>query len=171
MRSIALGRVRAGWAAGVGLLLLLPVAVGCGPRTGTVSGRVLLGGAPLPGGRVTFRPADPRQNSVSAEIDEQGNYQVVLPVGEVMVSVDNQELAPRSPPGGPLALPGLSAEAQEKLRSAREAAPPAPDPGSGRPRPSGRYVPIPERYLLAESSGLEFKVHGGEQKHDLELKP
>ena len=55
-----------------------------------MSGHVLLDGTPLPAGRVTFRPADPRMNSVSVELDEQGAYQAVLPSGEVKAAVDKR---------------------------------------------------------------------------------
>ena len=103
-------------AAGAGLVLLLPLVVGCGPGQGNVSGRVLFNGAPLPGGRVTFRPADPRQNSVSAEIDRQGNYQAVLPAGEVKVCVDNRELEP-PPRIGSLAPPAASCRCRRSTRS------------------------------------------------------
>jgi hypothetical protein len=54
---------------------------GCGAGEGKVSGRVLFDGKPLPAGRVTFRPADSRMNSVSVELDEQGNIKrCCLPV-------------------------------------------------------------------------------------------
>src|SRR5207253_1809269 len=64
---------------------------------------VLLNGQPLPGGRVTFRPADGRRNSVTSTISEKGEYQAVLPVGEVKVTVDNSELEP--PAAGLAGLP------------------------------------------------------------------
>src|SRR5205807_1020611 len=73
---------------GASALLLVPILAGCAPGQGKVAGRVLLGGTPVPGGSVLFRPADPKLNSVSAELDEQGNYQAFLPTGEVQVSVD-----------------------------------------------------------------------------------
>src|SRR4051812_12307969 len=89
----------------VGLFLLLLVA-GCGPGRGKVSGQVTFGGAPLPGGRVTFQPADPRQNAVSVDLDEQGRYAADLPAGDVAVSIDNRELEPRAAQSGlPANLP------------------------------------------------------------------
>jgi hypothetical protein len=148
-------------------VLLLAAAVGCGgPGKGKVSGRVLLDGKPLPGGRVTFRPADPRQNSVSAELDEQGNYQADLPAGEVKVAVDNRELEPQPPMITGVVPPGISAEAAKVLGGKKGKA--APAEGGG--KPTGRYVPIPNRYYQTESSDLKFTVKRGEQKQDLELK-
>ena len=96
MRRVVFGLWTIRCAARLGLLILAVAVVGCGPNQVKVSGRVLFDGKPLPGGRVTFRPADPSQNSVSAVIDEQGNYAAVLPAGDVQVSVDNSELEPRS---------------------------------------------------------------------------
>jgi hypothetical protein len=144
--------------------------VGCGAGRGRVSGRVLYAGAPLPGGRVTFRPADPRQNSVSAELDEQGNYEAVLPAGEVKVCIDNHQLEPHPsraaglPPGLP-----LTPEVQRTIGSVK---PDQSQPKNGEnvPRkPPGTYVKIPDKYRTVETSGLQFVVEGGNQTHEIEL--
>ncbi|MEK7216680.1 MAG: hypothetical protein AAB289_13915, partial [Chloroflexota bacterium] len=104
---------RPAWLSRLGFVFLLPIMVGCGgPSQAKVSGQVLLGAQPLPGGRVTFCPADSRQNSVSAELDELGNYQAVLPVGDVKVCVDNRELEPSPQFGGGLP-PGLPPEVKK----------------------------------------------------------
>jgi hypothetical protein len=155
---------------GVGLLSLVVAVAGCGPGRGKVSGRVLYNGAPLPGGRVTFRPADPRQNTVSAELNERGEYEAVLPAGEVQVSVDNRELEPRTAQGGglPPGLPALSAEARKALGGKGDKSPPKPG-GQAADRPSGRYVMIPTRYHDVETSGLKFTVQSGDQTHNIEL--
>lgn len=153
-----------GYAARCGVLLLASVAVGCGARQANVSGRVFLDAAPLPGGRVTFRPAEPRHNSVSAELDEQGNYQATLPLGEVMVCVDNRELEPPAAFGGGVP-PGLPASVKKALADkspAKAAAPPAK-------QASGRYVEIPEKYYTFETSGLQFTVERDGQKQDIKL--
>jgi hypothetical protein len=151
-----------------GLLLLLPLVAGCEAGQGQVSGRVLFDGKPLPGGRVTFRPAAPRQNSVSAELDAEGKFQVVLPAGEVQVCIDNRELEPRGAAIGTVTPPNLSPEMKKLLGGDRpDRAPPKPPDAAE--RPAGRYVPIPERYHALETSGLQFTVKRGEQQHDLEL--
>ena len=153
------------------LPLLFLVVTGCGPKTAKVSGTVLYDGKPLPGGRVTFRPEDPKRNSVMVELDEQGNYQTELPVGEVQVSVDNRELepVPAAPAGG---LPDfLPAEARQKLSGAAKSgdAPADAPPPNAPDKLPGKYVPIPERYYTIEKSGLKFTVHGPEQKQNIEL--
>jgi hypothetical protein len=152
-------------------LLLLPFVAGCaGGGEGKVSGRVLLDGTPVPGGWVMFRPADPAQNSVSAELDEGGNFAAVLPAGEVQISVDNRELEPLPPlfSGAP---PGLPPEVHKALGAPKAGKPPAESAeGAGKgSRRAGRYVPIPERYYDIETSGLKLMVKRGDQKHDIEL--
>jgi hypothetical protein len=155
-------------ASGFGLLLLLLAAAGCGPGQGTVSGRVLYDGAPLHGGWVTFRPADPRQNSVPARIEADGSYSAVLPAGAVTVSVDNRNLEPQIP-SPPPPLPKLSPEALKALGNPTpgKAAPAAG--GGGPDKPSGKYVKLPSRYYDVDTSGLDFTVAGGGQQHDIEL--
>jgi hypothetical protein len=158
------------------VLLLVPILAGCGSAKGTVSGRVLYKGAALPGGRVTFRPANPKVNAIPVELDEEGKYEVTLPVGEVRVSVDNRELQP--PSAVPRGVPaGLPPEVQKALAKAKtEAAPPPaaePTPAGNSaapPKPRGKYVPIPDKYYTIENSDLKFTVEPGNQKHDLELK-
>jgi hypothetical protein len=156
-----------------GWLLLLPIVAGCGPGQGKVSGRVLLGGAPLPGGIVMFRPADPKQNSISAVLDEQGHYEAVLPGGEVQVSIDNRTLQSHELPfrGMPPGLPGgvaqKIAEAQKANAAAAKAAA-ATNPNAPQKIP-GKYVEIPKRYYDISTSGLKFTVKGGDQQQDIEL--
>jgi hypothetical protein len=135
---------------------------GCSPAQGKVSGRVVFDGEPLPAGRVTFRPADPRQNTVSAELDAQGNFTVVLPLGDVLVSVDNREWEPRGPRDAELPKDlKLPAEAKKHFGGTKA-------DGAG-DKSAGKYVPIPTKYYGAETSGLRFTVQGGDQKQDFEL--
>jgi hypothetical protein len=174
MRCDALRRRAARIVNSLAMALLLVVLAGCGPGTGSVSGKVTYKGQPVPGGLVMFRPADGRHNSVTAELDAEGHYPArILPTGEVIVTIDNRELEPRS--GIPSLPPGLplSPEMRAKLGSGK-AAPPAPadgPPKSGEDvrQPSGRYLPIPPKYYDAETSGLKFTIKGGEQTLDIEL--
>lgn len=160
----------------ISILLLLPFLIGCGTNKVKVSGRVLYKGKPLPGGSVFFRPADLKQNIVTAELDEQGNYEATLPAGEVQVAVDNRHLEPipDSPSGG--LPPGLPAEAKEALNKAKppspppDAPPPAADTTSAPNKLRGKYVRIPEKYYDIEASGLKFTVDPGNPNHDIELK-
>jgi hypothetical protein len=170
MRSIPFAAGRPVFVPLFGLLLLLPFAAGCGSGRGKVSGQVLYNGVPLPGGRVTFRPADPKENSVSAEVDEQGAYEAVLPLGEVKVSIDNRQLAPRGPGAGqlPADLP-LSPDVRKNLNSGKPDQPAPKSEGNVAKKASGNYVKIPDRYHTVETSGLQFAVESRDQKHDIEL--
>jgi hypothetical protein len=159
---------RTGAACRLGLLLVLPVAAGCGQAQGRVSGQVLFSGKPLPGGYVMFLPGDPKHNSVTAILDGEGRFSVVLPAGDVRVSVDNRDQEPR--PAMRLSPAQLDLPANVKQMVGGKAAnpPPAEQPKTARAS-SGRYVKIPDKYYDAATSGLDFKVQGGDQKHDVEL--
>src|SRR5271169_2074646 len=100
-------------------LALLGTATGCGgPGNGSVSGRVLLDGVPLPGGTVMFYSVGSPTDRAMAELDEAGTYSIKkLPAGEVMVCVDNRALEPKPPPP-PVARPiprGVSQEMRDRL--------------------------------------------------------
>jgi hypothetical protein len=154
---------RARLALGGAAMLALVLLVGCGPGQGEVSGKVTYRGAPLPGGLVTFRPADARHNSVAVELAEDGSFKAVLPTGEVTASVDNLALAPAPDlDSGSLTVP-LSPEAKKALGSTAQRRP------TGGAKRSSRYVEIPARYQDAETSGLKFTVKGGAQTQDLTL--
>jgi hypothetical protein len=148
----------------LGFLVLAGLAAGCGAGQGTVSGKVLFNGKPLPGGWLTFRPADPSKNNVTAQIDENGHYEAVLPAGEVKIAVDNREWEPAAPMKTVLP-PGV------KLPAAPKTTADAPAVTSAASKPPGSYVPIPAKFYDADSSGLTFTVTSGKsQTHDIELK-
>jgi hypothetical protein len=151
--------------------LLLPLLAGCGGGKSKVSGQVRFNGAPLPGGVLTFQPADPKHNSVAVSLDEQGNYQATLPVGEVQAAIDNRALQPRQ--AGPRGVAAnLPAEVRNALSNVKSEAPPPPNKGnSDAAKPRGKYVALPPKYYTIENSGVKFTVEPGPQKHDIELKP
>lgn len=160
----------------VGLLLFVPIFAGCGSSKGKLSGQVRLDGQPLPGGKVTFRSTNPKLNPVIVDLDEQGNYEALLPAGEVQVSVDNRDLEPPPAPlGGSDSL--LPAEVRNALGKAKgEGAPPASKSGADTasaappPKPRGKYVRIPHKYYDIGTSELKFTIQSGNQKQDIELK-
>jgi hypothetical protein len=155
----------------LGLLLLFMVMVGCSPGEGKVSGRVLFDGKSLTGGQVTFKPVQEGINSVVVTLDEQGNYEVMLPAVEYQISVDNRDLAPRPEIGG--VPPGLPPAARAKIAEAlkheqKEKGQSSVTGTHGRKIP-GKYVEIPRRFYYAETSGLKYTVQRGDQKHDIEV--
>jgi hypothetical protein len=151
-----------------GPLLLLAVAVGCGPREGQLSGQVLYKGKPVPGGWVTFRPANDRANTVNARIDENGHYEARLPVGDAKVAVDNRALyhPPRERPAGGLP-PGIKLP-PEAMKSVGGGAPAAPPENAPEQLP-GNYVPLPPKYYDVDSSGLKVTVTGAGQSYNIDL--
>lgn len=152
------------------LLLLLPCMGGCGTSQVKVSGQVRYNGTPLPGGLVTFQPADGKHHPVVVALDEQGNFEATLPVGEIHASVDNRELAPV--PVLPAERPALSPAVQEALRKAKPPSDSPPEEASSKPtKQRGKYVPIPPKYYSVDSSPLQFTVEPGESTHNLELMP
>jgi len=162
-------RPRAVRLAGLGFLSLglLILATGCpgGQKKSIdmaeVSGKVMFGGQPLPGGRITFISKDSPQFTGGGNINENGEYKVEAPVGDVKVTVDNQMLAPGGGAGGkggkgpdaPAIKPGLKR------------------PGSEAPiSEKGHYVPIPAKYANSEETPLTFKINKGSQTIQIDLK-
>jgi hypothetical protein len=140
--------------------------VGCGSGTGTVKGQVTYQEKPVSGGLITFVPTDSKHNSVTAEIDENGNYQLTAPAGEVRISVDNRSLKPEAPAGPPSFPPELVKKFGK--------APPTPkkeEPAeAGNKKSSGRYRDIPDKYYRTDTSGLTYTVTSGTQTKNFELK-
>jgi hypothetical protein len=148
-------RVRAGAGhrlAGWGLLgLAFLLLAGCSPPSGTVSGKVTIGGQTVPGGSVSFVPPEGKGTQI-AEISEDGSYTVRnLPPGKAAIIVETKSAAPPAAPGG--------------VRMNMPAgAPNAPGADAGK-----RYVAIPEAYSSAETSGLSYEVKAGKQEHNIDL--
>lgn len=111
-----------------------------------VTGRVLLDGKPVTGGEVSFTTKDGFANK--GVIDETGKYTINAPTGEVMISVDNRSL-------------GQSREAASKGAGRPDAPPPT--------KLKGKYVEIPSKYYIPDTSGLTYTVTNGPQTHDILL--
>jgi hypothetical protein len=154
------------------LLVLFPLLMvaGCGNTT-TVKGQVLLDGQPLPGGILSFIPADGNPgNLMTATIQEDGTFVMAdAPIGPVKVSIANIHLKPEdaegkarrdrgeSPGGRPLARFFLRPNAIEQIK--QQAAAPK----------IGRYVKIPEKYYNPANSGITVKVQRGGDRVKIEL--
>src|SRR5262245_66075502 len=82
------------------VLFPLPMGAGCGNTT-TVKGQVLLDGQPLPGGILSFIPAEGNPgNLMTATIQEDGTFVMAgAPIGPVQVSIANMHLKPEDPEG------------------------------------------------------------------------
>jgi hypothetical protein len=129
------------------------LAVGCGPASGTIKGKVKYGDANLKAGHVSFVSEDGSQTGHS-RIAEDGTYTIEkMPIGPVKISVETQTLVTAS--------------------KARKNEPP---PGQARPGGSQDdesaklAIPIPPKYADPKTSGLTYTVTSGSQSHDIELK-
>jgi hypothetical protein len=133
-------------------LALLALA-GCGPATGSISGKVTYKDKPLPGGMVTFFAAD--KKSQTAVIGTDGTYTIDrVAVGPAKIAV----LPPAAPPKMP---PGMKMDAG-KMGGAPEGG--SPPPSADKP------VSLPPKYQDPEKSELTYTVTAGKQEHDIPLK-
>lgn len=146
----------------LGLLIL---SAGCKGRPRSVqhaevSGKVLFQGKPLPGGVVNFVAVNGGFAN-NAFIDENGNYKISAPEGEVRIGVDNRMLQ----------NPGLKGERKlDKTASKKKAAVAENQKAQPPAGPlKGRYVEIPENYTDPTKSGLTYTVKPGSQTHDIDL--
>ena len=149
-----------------GLLLgLLILSAGCRPRPrsvehGEVTGKVLFQGQPLPGGTVSFVAVN-GGFADTGRIDENGNYQLKSPVGEVKIGVDNRMFRIQSPTQGDKKEPKSARE--KKMAESQK------DQSAKGGVLKGHYVQIPESYTDPATSGLTYTVIPGSQTHNIEL--
>jgi len=129
-------------------------ASGCGPSTGSVSGKVYYKDTLLKGGRVQFITAD--QKGAMAEIGEDGSYTLdKLALGEAKIAVETDYLKVQGsrpsygPPKGGSNAGGYT----------------PPDPKEA----AKRYTAIPSKYEDPATSGKTFTVKPGKQEFDIKL--
>ncbi len=124
--------------------LLVLAAGGCGKSTGTISGKVLYQGKPLPGGYVNFTSEGAIPATKTSSIQEDGSYSVSgMPVGPAKISVQ-----------------GLAARRLAAL----------PGQGEKDSQPQQKEVFVPPQYGNTDTSGLKYEVKSGKQPYDIELK-
>jgi hypothetical protein len=157
-----------GWSLIVCLLL---GTAGCASN-GTISGKVLYRGKPLPGGTVTFLPAGGK-GAFNSEIQQDGSYNLTqVPPGEVTIIVETESKNP-----APQINPQVGAKEAKNVKNMREKRQEEKTRmlewrTRSQPRlPSKeQYVPIPASYKDPDKSGLTYTVTGGSQTYDIELK-
>jgi hypothetical protein len=132
------------------------LALGCGPATGTITGKVFYNSTELKAGYVSFVSEDGAKNTVSP-IAADGTYTIEkMPIGPVKISVETESLmktskAPRNEPP-----PGMVRPGDERQSVLDESA--------------KRAIPIPAKFGDPKTSGLSYTVTSGSQSHDIELK-
>jgi hypothetical protein len=135
-------------------LLLLMLAAGCtrghDHEHVDVSGKVLYKGKPLPGGTVKFVTTTGGYVAF-APIDEDGNYQIKAPIGEVKIGLENRLLQ-------------LSPSRRGVVGHHRP-----PEGELGPDATKGRFVPLPAKYYSPETSELKYNVENKPQTHDIVL--
>jgi hypothetical protein len=134
-----------------------------------------------------FYPTEGRTRHASAEINEDGTYDMPqAPTGKVKIAVNNKHLKEGVPP--PIGMPGAPGMPAPKRGTSSpmmmgkgppkgaEPGPPksasdkdrAPPPKTTPPKVD-KYVPISEKYTNPETSDLTVEVKPGKQKHDIKL--
>jgi hypothetical protein len=128
----------------LGLLALLALAPGCGPRTATAAGKVTFQGKPVVWGSVTLRASDGSIHQIGLNPD--GTYRLEgVPVGPAKVGVSSPDPKPSA-------------------RAARiddERVRPAPAP------PPGAWFALPPKYADPATSGVTVQV--GADPADIKL--
>jgi hypothetical protein len=147
------------------MVLVLAPSCGCAPPTGSVSGTVTYQGKTLPYGRVTFVCAE--GTVVSGAIESDGTYAISpVPVGPVKIAVRClEEAMPALTTIDPSEQPGAKANASPGGAPQGPMMMQSPEKPKSRPK-SWR---IPDRYQLAEKSGLTYEVQRGNQAYDIRL--
>lgn len=127
-----------------------------------VSGKVLIDNKALPGGQISFVAAK-SGFAASGNIDENGNYHIKAPVGEVTITVNNTALQTQSGGGASKKVKGKGGgQAPKEL--------PHPKEVEKDVQPiKGHWVSIPSRYANADTSELKYTVTPGPQTYDVKL--
>jgi hypothetical protein len=128
------------------------VLAGCGPKRGTVDGKITIDGRPVNSGRVFFRSAD-EKSVVFAYIDRDGSYHAMdVPMGPMNVWVTP-----------PTKMEREKAQRIAAGRAKKGTAPEAPE------APVVSFVPIPKKYQDPTTSKLTTTVQGRTNSYNIEM--
>ena len=146
-------------------VLGLAVSSGCSSGTfptGEVSGTVKFKGEPISQGKITFISTDGTGN-FGSDIINDGLYKIKAPLGlckiEIQVQSDENKYA-------------VSAQQMKMIKAKMKAmkAQGMNVPDEPPQAMKGPKINLPEKYKVADQSGLEFDVKSGTQAKDWELR-
>ena len=139
-------------------LLLWVSAIGCGTKTGDVSGTVEFKGRALNDGRVTFYCEGGEKPVLISQISN-GNYSIVdAPLGQAKITVETFEHR-STPVPGQINSPDPIGDSEDSEES---------EP-TERITNQGNHVALPARYSSPDSSNLSLEIQPGKNLHALEL--
>ena len=163
----------------VGGILLLMISA-CGPRSGSLSGKVTYKGEPLKGGTITF--LGPYTYSTDIKID--GSYEIPkMYSGSYRIAVETDSVKGEEG-SGPFTFKtpgGMKLPSKNQLPPEAKYPPIAKLPvnpkeyGYSQPNVNPdydikkRYVQIPKKYADPNTSGLTYDFPGGAQTHNINL--
>lgn len=141
----------------VGVLLS---AMGCGPGSGDLSGKVYYQGKALTGGMLLYQNSA-EEFSGSTSIGADGSYKITnVPGGTLQIAVDTSSGAVADPTKVPKEGQGYSAPGGMQNPNAAAGA------ATG---PAGPVVQVPAQYASIETSNLSVEVTGGDQQEDIKI--
>jgi hypothetical protein len=145
----------------------LVAGAGCGTGNSlapaNISGGVTYNGKNVPGGVVKFIAPDGSQ--YTGDIGPDGTYAVAdVPVGELIIVVDNSNLDPSKNPTAKSPDAARRASIQGQQPPAGMGAGPT---GTG--ADDRKFIKIPEKYSNSKKSPLTLTVKAGRQVHNIEL--
>lgn len=169
------------WVAAVLLFAVALMTSSCGRRDfAEVSGTVTVDGKPVTAGTVYFVAVDNPNLSGGGSLGPDGSFKVSAPIGKVKMAVQTGAFKPRTKGAGgggaPSSKGGSGGGMPGYSKGGKSGQQGKPDNSSmpdssilsktGSGAPGGAqvgtvYVPIPERYESADSSGLEFEIKSG----------
>ncbi len=135
----------------------------CGPRSGSLSGKVTYKGEPLKGGFITFLGPQ----TYSADIKLDGSYEIPKMVsGTYRIGIDTEAF--KFDPTSKLPKEAKAPPIHKLPVDPSKFGYSVPNP-SAEYDPAKRYVKIPSKYKDPNQSGLTYDFPGGTQTYNIEL--
>ena len=152
----------------VSSLLFFPLfvlAVGCGSKEGSISGKVYYKGQLVTAGSVNFVP-EGGKHAFASQIKKDGTYSVSkVPPGPAKIGVVTGSSKP--PTAADMKQMGRGAQRAQKGMEEQKSR--LQEKGKPAEAGGGEAVHVPEKYSDPENSGLKVDVTGGKQQFDIKI--